>query len=103
MIFTKNCWNCVVVGCSAASFQFSWCGPHGSNIEIVKFLAQRKCDQYWPDGGLKTYGQIEVTAAEVLHMSHYTLRNFILTHKQVRRFVFLFRMECVGVRSKTLD
>ena len=88
------------MGCSAASLQFPWCG---SNIEIVKFLAQRKCDQYWPDGGLKTYGQIEVTAAEVLHMSHYTLRNFILTHKQVRRFVFLFRMECVGVRSKTLD
>lgn len=44
---------------------------------------QRKCDQYWPERGTKRHGQIQVTLKETLNMSHYTLRKFIITHKQV--------------------
>ncbi|XP_044179415.1 receptor-type tyrosine-protein phosphatase F-like isoform X8 [Acropora millepora] len=43
---------------------------------------RRKCDQYWPERGTKSHGQIQVTLKETLNMSHYTLRKFIITHKQ---------------------
>ncbi|CAH3191458.1 unnamed protein product, partial [Porites evermanni] len=42
---------------------------------------RRKCDQYWPERGMKNYGPIQVTLKETLNMSHYTLRKFIITHK----------------------
>ncbi|XP_067022800.1 receptor-type tyrosine-protein phosphatase delta-like isoform X6 [Acropora muricata] len=43
---------------------------------------RRKCDQYWPERGTKSHGQIQVTLKETLNMSHYTLRKFIIAHKQ---------------------
>ena len=50
---------------------------------LVRCGVQRKCDQYWPDTGLQLYGRVEVTVSEILHMSHFTLRTFLVTHKQV--------------------
>ncbi|XP_068670555.1 receptor-type tyrosine-protein phosphatase F-like [Montipora foliosa] len=43
---------------------------------------RRKCDQYWPERGTKNYGPIQVKLKETLNMSHYTLRKFVITHKQ---------------------
>lgn len=61
---------------------------------------QRKCDQYWPERGTKSHGQIQVTLKETLNMSHYTLRKFIITHKQVGKnylgtsFPFVLGVAC---------
>lgn len=43
---------------------------------------RRKCDQYWPERGTKNYGAIQVTLKETLHMSHYTVRKFMIKHKK---------------------
>ncbi|CDK13321.2 protein-tyrosine-phosphatase [Caenorhabditis elegans] len=37
-----------------------------------------KCDQYWPSRGTATYGDIEVTLLESVHLAHYTMRTMRL-------------------------
>ncbi|CAL2032981.1 unnamed protein product [Caenorhabditis brenneri] len=37
-----------------------------------------KCDQYWPTRGIATYGDIEVTLLESVHLAHYTMRTMRL-------------------------
>ena len=56
------------------------------------FIFQRKCDQYWPERGTKSYGPIQVTLKETLNMSHYTVRKMLMTHKQVLE-LFVARTE----------
>ena len=60
-----------------------------SDFSTIYSLPQRKCDQYWPERGMKNYGPIQVTLKETLNMSHYTLRKFIITHKLVSCLMLL--------------
>ena len=40
------------------------------------FLSQVKCEQYWPDDGLKIYGDFSVTTVREDVLAFYTLRTF---------------------------
>ena len=59
---------------------------------IVSF--QVKCDQYWPNRGQETYGQVQVTLLDITELATYTVRTFALVNLKVRyqnlHFNFVF-------------
>lgn len=46
---------------------------------------RRKCDQYWPNEGEVTYGQLSVKLLNTYRMAHYTVRVFTLKNLKVKR------------------
>lgn len=52
----------------------------GSHAPPSFFLAQIKCDQYWPNRGTETYGFIQVTLLDTIELATFCVRTFSL-HK----------------------
>ncbi len=46
-------------------------------------LLQVKCDQYWPNRGQETYGQVQVTLLDITELATYTVRTFALVNLKV--------------------
>ena len=47
------------------------------------YILQYKCDQYWPDSGFKLYGNIRVTAENIVQFANYCVRRFSIEHVSV--------------------
>ena len=49
------------------------------------FFKQRKCDQYWPEDGIETYGPIQVKHVNTFSRAHYTVRIFSLKNVKLKK------------------
>ena len=53
--------------------------------DIVYFVSQRKCDQYWPDDGCtESYGKLDVTHTSSHDMASYVMRTFAVRHTEIQ-------------------
>ncbi|XP_043193040.1 tyrosine-protein phosphatase 99A-like [Amphibalanus amphitrite] len=71
------------------TFDAFWRLVWEQNVYIVVMITnlmergRKKCDQYWPQEGKETYGDIQVTAVGQNVMATYTIRKFCLRHLKV--------------------
>ncbi|KAK3101774.1 hypothetical protein FSP39_006244 [Pinctada imbricata] len=56
-------------------------------VMITKLMerGRRKCDQYWPDEGVETYGAIQVKHVNTFSRAHYTVRIFSLKNIKLKK------------------
>ncbi|XP_061178739.1 tyrosine-protein phosphatase 99A-like isoform X2 [Saccostrea echinata] len=56
-------------------------------VMITKLVerTRRKCDQYWPEDGIETYGCIQVKHVNTFSRAHYTVRIFSLKNVKLKK------------------
>nr|XP_022298324.1 tyrosine-protein phosphatase 99A-like isoform X1 [Crassostrea virginica] len=56
-------------------------------VMITKLVerTRRKCDQYWPEDGIETYGPIQVKHVNTFSRAHYTVRIFSLKNVKLKK------------------
>ncbi|XP_048739553.2 tyrosine-protein phosphatase 99A-like isoform X3 [Ostrea edulis] len=56
-------------------------------VMITKLVerTRRKCDQYWPEDGIETYGNIQVKHVNTFSRAHYTVRIFSLKNVKLKK------------------
>lgn len=54
-------------------------------VSICVCSLQRKCDQYWPEDGIETYGPIQVKHVNTFSRAHYTVRIFSLKNVKLKK------------------
>jgi len=60
------------------------------NVFYVICNKQRKCEQYWPDSGTKSYGEINVESIDVETFADFKIRKFLISKVSVFYLLYLF-------------
>ena len=80
---TKKRQNGILAPVQDPPFDF-WSLLH-SIAQNFLFFKQRKCDQYWPEDGIETYGPIQVKHVNTFSRAHYTVRIFSLKNVKLKK------------------
>lgn len=82
MGFQSHCYSC--------AFRY-----HQDSIIYYFFsIIQEKCFQYWPSDGSVTYGEITIEIKSDLLADAISVRDFLITHKQVLLLTFCVFFVC---------
>lgn len=78
-----------------------WCTI---DFNACVFSVQRKCDQYWPEDGIETYGPIQVKHVNTFSRAHYTVRIFSLKNVKLKKVSrdSKWLHSCIALRKKVL-
>lgn len=78
-----------------------WCTV---DFNACVFSVQRKCDQYWPEDGIETYGPIQVKHVNTFSRAHYTVRIFSLKNVKLKKVSrdSKWLHSCIALRKKVL-